>query len=97
MHNLWLDVQRRRKWQGPPGEADEPNAADADPAATADALTKAAALNSAQEFASTLLEDVYEFTLKEIADFTGGGQRHRRAGTPGNALRGGSSARALAG
>ena len=60
-------------------------------------LTKAAALNSAQEFASTLLEDVYEFTLKEIADFTGGGQRHRRAGTPGNALRGGSSARALAG
>ena len=69
--NLWLDIQRRKKWQGPPAEADEPNAADADPAATADALTKAVALTSAQEFAAILLKDVYEFTLEEIADFIG--------------------------
>ncbi len=69
--NLWLDVQRRRRWQGSAVAADEPQAADPDPVLTGDALNKAAALASPQEFAALLLKDVYSFTLEEIADFIG--------------------------
>jgi RNA polymerase sigma-70 factor (ECF subfamily) len=69
--NLWLDIQRRKKWQVPLADAAEPVAADADPTATADALRKAATLTSAQEFAALLLKDAYDFTLEETADFIG--------------------------
>ena len=69
--NLWLDIQRRKKWQGSSADVAEAAMADADPVATADALRKAATLTSAREFAAIVLKDVYEFTLDEIADFIG--------------------------
>ncbi len=69
--NRWIDLQRRAKFQASGESHPEEDVSDPDVLETRDAIARGMQLTSPQEFVALLLKDVYDYSLKDIADFIG--------------------------